>query len=345
MAGKVISKANAAHIQSAHDAMTKLGAQCGGAAKRLALKAVGGGAFELIDKARDAMYRSVSLAESQDYESYPHLEDIYPDDGYAIIEIGDIYWKAPYTVGQDGAVMFAARDQWVQVVEVWQPVTQAMKAGALAATEADAPVYALKALGDRTIELRVAWGRDNHREAFDPHRTDFDLENFPSPPVLYYHGYKADNKPAPKPIIIGRTLARENRVDGHYITAKLNSKPEADKVLAAAATGQAFVSPGTIGHLIRKDADGVLTYWPIAEISAWDGAPTRKQAHPQSLAFLKSLYTEAGIPIPSVLDAPEAPGEGASAPVPDIDPETAGQVIAAEVAKALLTLRTKEQTK
>ena len=341
MAGKVISRANMAHIQTMHDTTAKLGAQCAGASKRLALKAQS--AFDLIDAVRRAMYDSVSLAEAQDYESYPHLEDIYPDEAYAIIEIGESYWRATYLQAADGAVTLAPRDQWVQVIEVWQPAATA-KAGAPLAGDDAAPVAcAVKALGDRTLELRVAYGRDGHGEAFSA-ATDFDLDNFPAPPVLYYHGYKADGKPAPKPIVIGCTLAREGRADGHYLTVKLNGRPEADAVLAATASGRGYVSPGTAGHLIRKDAGGNLLYWPIVEISAWDGAPTRKQAHPRSMAFLKAAYLEAGLTPPPVLDAPEAAGDAAGAVI-DIDPTTAGQVIAAEVAKALLALRTKETSK
>jgi hypothetical protein len=205
--------------------------------------------------------------------------------------------------------------------------------GAPPAEDAPEVVASVKALGDRTLELRVAWGRDGHGEAFSP-STDFDLDNFPAPPVLYYHGYKADGKPAPKPIVIGRTLARESRADGHYITAKLNTRAEADRVLAAAAEGRGYVSPGTAAHLIRKGEGGALLYWPIVEISAWDGAPTRKQAHPQSLAFLKAIYEEAGLPVPSPLTVtPEAAGDAAGAV--EIDPETLKQVLAAEVARAL----------
>lgn len=350
MAGKVISKANLAHVQTMHDTTTKLGAQCGGAAKRLALKAADMGVFDLLDRLRQAMYANVSMAEAQDYDYYPHLEDVYPDAGYCIIEIGEIYWQASYLVAQDGGVSLAARDTWVQVVEVWQPVAPGMKAGALPGGGDGYALASVKALGDRTLELRVAWGRDGQGEAFDPARTDFDLENFPAPPVLYYHGYTAANKPAPRPIVIGKTIKRENRADGHYLTAKLNDKPEADTVWNAALARKAVVSPGTVSHLIRKAADATLTYWPIAEISAWDwdGSRARKQAHPGSLAFpvLKSLYLEAGIPVPSILnDSPtEAPGDGAGSAT-HTDPQMVGEVIAAEVAAGLLALRRKDTSR
>jgi len=218
------------------------------------------------------------------------------------------------------------------------------KAGALDIDDgADFVEASIKALGDRTLELRVAWGYDGHKERFHPERTDFDLENFPTPPVAYYHGYTDQGKPAAKPIYIGKTIKRENRADGHYLTTKLNQKPEADRVWQAALAGKAAVSPGTAGHLRRKDADGTLTYWPIVEISAWDYADSRKQAHPQSVAFpvLKALYDEAGIDVPAVLDTapPEAAGDAASAGVdrpPDISEAEAARYIATQVASAVL---------
>lgn len=174
----------------------------------------------------------------------------------------------------------------------------------------DTPEYTIKALPDRTLEIRVAWGWDAHREQFTP-ATDFDTENYPTPPVAYYHGFDASGKKSPRPVYIGRTVARENRADGHYLTAKLNDRPEAEKVWQAAMQGAAAASPGTASHLIRKEADGTLTYWPIVEISAWDNLDgARKQAHPYSVArpVLKSL----GLDIDDAQNEPEAPGDGAA---------------------------------
>ena len=202
----------------------------------------------------------------------------------------------------------------------------------------------VKALGDRQLELRVAWGWDNHREQFHPTKTDFDLDNFPTPPVAYYHGYTEHGKPAPKPVYIGKTIKRENREDGHYLIAKLNKKPEADRVWAAALKGEAVVSPGTAGHLRRRDPDGTLTYWPIVEISAWDGTPDRRQAHPESRAFpvLKALYDEAGLSLPAPL-SPEAAGDAASASV-DIDSDEAARYIVTQVTSAVLASNTTRKT-
>jgi hypothetical protein len=166
----------------------------------------------------------------------------------------------------------------------------------------DSP-YSIKALADRTLEIRVAWGWDAHNERFVQGVTDFDTDNYPTPPVAYYHGYTKDGKRSKKPIYIGKTISREDRADGHYLTAKLNDKPEADAVWQAAQKGVAAASPGTATHLIRREGDGTLTYWPIVEISAWDNPDGKHpQAHAYSVArpVLKAL----GIDIDD--DNPEA---------------------------------------
>ncbi len=210
-----------------------------------------------------------------------------------------------------------------------------------------APVFAtVKALGDRTLELKVAYGYDAHGERFSA-KTDFDIENFPTPPVLYYHGYDEKGKPMGKPVVIGRTTKRENRDDGHYLTAKLRQNTYADKTWDAALKGQAVVSPGTAGHLRRKASDGELTYWPIVEISAWDYAEHRKPAHPHSVAIpvLKALYLAEGLDLPASLskEPPEAAGDAASAessqeeqPRTDISPDEVAQYIVTQVASAVL---------
>ena len=335
MAGRKISRANMQRIQQIADHAYAMGAK----PPEQDTSPIGKADMSLGDQMQ-AVASAVYMA-SAGAADYCCIEEVFPE--YVIIEAGNTYYRADYSLDASGAVTLAARDAWVEVEEVWQPVSTTAKAGALVFADdafADATV---KALGDRMLELRVAWGRDNHNEQFDPNRTDFDLENFPTPPVAYYHGYTKDSKPARKPVYIGKTVKRENREDGHYLIAKLNNKPEADQVWAAALKGEAVVSPATAGHLRRKESDGTLTYWPIVEISAWDYAPNRKQAHPQSRAFpvLKALYQEAGLPVPSVLapPPPEAPGDGASAgsdTPPTVSAEEAARYITTQVVSALL---------
>lgn len=337
MAGKRISRQNMTRIQQIADHAYAMGAKPPGIE--------GVKADMSLNDQLQVVARAVYGAAMMPMDGYCCIEETF--DTYVIIEVSqnggmETYYRADYTMDDQGAVTLAARDAWVEVEEVWQPVERTAKAGTLLFDGDDTAVIAtIKALGDRTLELRVAWGWDNHKEQFHSEQTDFDTENFPTPPVAYYHGYTEKGKPAPKPVYIGRTIKRENRADGHYLIAKLNNKPEADRVWEAALKGNAVVSPATAGHLRRKAPDGTLTYWPIVEISAWDYAPSRKQAHPQSRAFpiLKALYQEADIPLPPTLEhlpPPETPGDGVSAGVNDISLDIAGPIIAHVVAQHML---------
>lgn len=340
MAGKKISRANMAHIHAAAEHLHSVGANYPGRGD----SAIGEAKADLsLGDQMQAVASAVYGANS----GYCCIEEVF--DTYVIIEVDDTYFRAEYSKAEDSSVTLSARDTWIEVEEVWQPVGNSAKAGALEFDNDPSQVMAtVKALGDRTLELRVAWGWDNHKEQFLQGVTDFDLENFPTPPVAYYHGYDKKNKKSPKPIYIGKTIKRENRADGHYLIAKLNDKPEANAVWQAALAQKAVVSPATASHLIRKEQDGTLTYWPIVEISAWDYADSRKQAHPQSRAFpvLKALYQEAGIPLPPSIStgtSSETPGDGVSTSVPDISPDEAAPVIANEVARVLLEHYSKEQ--
>lgn len=341
MTGKSISRKNMSHIHAAAEHLHAVGANYPGRGD----SAIGAKADISLSEQMQAVASAVYGANSD----YCCIEDVF--DTYVIIEAGDSYFRADYSKDDAGAITLAARDSWVEVEEVWQSVANSAKAGTLAFdTDSSSVMASVKALGDRTLELRVAWGWDNHREQFLQGVTDFDLENFPTPPVAYYHGYDKKNKKSPKPIYIGRTIKRENRADGHYLIAKLNNKPEANAVWEAALAQKAVVSPATASHLIRKEADGTLTYWPIVEISAWDYADSRKQAHPQSRAFpvLKALYQEAGIPLPPSIDTgtpSETPGDGVSTVVPDITPDEAAPVIATEVVRVLLERYSNKESK
>lgn len=337
MPGKMISKANLARIQQMHDQTAALGAQCGSPAKWARKEQ---GLFDRIDAVRHAMLGAVTLAEG--YDVYPHLEDVY--DTYAVIEIGEVYYRADYTMAVDGTVTLAARDAWQQVEEVWQPVSGA-KGLAIAAEGRATAVATMKALGDRQIEVKVAYGghrggKDSHGEFFSA-KTDFDTENFPTPPLLYYHGFDEQGRKMGKPAVTGKMVSRRADADGHVLIYQLKSGTYADRQWAAALKGECAVSPGTVGHLIRKAPDGELLYWPLAEVSAWDAAPNRKQANLYSVAapVLKAAYLEAGLDIPAPIrdTPPEAAGDAASAEA--IDPETVKQTIAAEVARVLLTTR------
>lgn len=298
-----------------------------------------------------AVYQAVSAATQMQSSEAGYVEDIY--NAYVIIQIGSTYYRADYTMGEDGAVTLAARDAWVQVEEVWQPVEgAAAKAGLLALDESTATPYAsMKAIGDRQIEVKVAYyghknGKDAHGEYFSPN-TDFDAENFPSPPLLYYHGFDANGKKMGKPAVTGIFQSRRTAADGHYLTYTLKRTRYADLQWASAQQGACVVSPGTIGHLIRKAADGELTYWPLAEISAWDYAANRAPANLHSVAapVLKALYLSEGLTPPPLIETaasetPEAAGDAASEQAQsggaDLSPDEVARYVVTQVASAVL---------
>ncbi len=292
-----------------------------------------------------AVYQASSGA-----SDYCCIEEVF--DAYVIIEAGGTYYRADYTLGADGSVTLAARDSWVEVEEVWTPVANTGKAGLLNVDASDiAPYASMKAVGDRLLEVKVAYyghkaGKDSHNEYFSPN-TDFDPENFPAPPLLYYHGFDANGKKMGKPAVTGKFQSRRVGSDGHYLTYKLKSTKYADAQWDAAQAQKCVVSPGTIGHLIRKDqGTGELLYWPLAEISAWDYAANRAPANLHSVAapVLKALYISEGLTPPTVIEtaasdhSPEAGGEPAGDPgAVDLTSEQAAQIIATQVASALLS--------
>lgn len=299
-----------------------------------------------------AVARAVYGTATAPMDGYCCIEETF--DTYVIIEISqgggvETYYRADYAMGEDGAVTLAARDSWVEVEEVWQAkAATAAKAGLLDLGEAGDLHYAsIKALADRHLEVKVAYGghkggKDSHNEFFSA-KTDFDPENFPAPPLLYYHGFDESGKRMGKPAVTGAFVSRRAGSDGHYLTYKLKNTKYADRQWESAQKGQCVVSPGTVGHLIRKSRDGHLDYWPLAEVSAWDYAANRAPANLHSVAapVLKALYIAEGLTLPTPLETtpPEAGGDPASAGEQDISSDQADERIVAGVAKALLTLR------
>lgn len=352
MPGKKISHANMARIQAIADHAHAMGAK----APSPDATPIGKADMSLNDQLA-AVARAVFATAVMPMDGYCCIEETF--DSSVIIEVcqsggAETYWQADYSQDASGAITLAARDSWVQVEETWTPVQQGAKAGLLDTEQsATAPYASMKAIGDRLLEVKVAYyghksGKDSHNEYFSPN-TDFDPENFPAPPLLYYHGFDANGKKMGKPAVTGAFQSRRAGSDGHYLTYKLKNGKYADLQWESAQASKCVVSPGTIGHLIRKDAQsGELLYWPLAEISAWDYAANRAPANLHSVAapVLKALYTEEGLdPSPLLETAPdptsETPGDGVStgdlqaASPPNADRDVM-LTIAAEVTAALL---------
>lgn len=345
MAGRKISRANMARIQQIADHAHAMGAKLPDP-DRTPIKAD----MSLNDQLQ-VVARAVYSTAVAPMDGYCCIEETF--DTYVIIEVcqsGDVetYWRADYTMDDAGAVTLAARDAWVQVEEVWQPVSNVAKASGLPeGLEAPDIAATMKAASDRQIDVKIAFGgprsKDNHGEYFSA-RTDLAEADFPNPPLLYYHGFEQrSNKAMRKPVVIGLPLKRWSDNDAHYIRYQLKANQYANQTWDDACKGEIPASPGTIGYLIRKAGDGELLYWPIAEVSAWDRAGGRKQAyrHTVATAALKAAYIDAGLDVPALLDQtpPETPGDGVSAVLdtpPDVTPEQAAQYIVTQVASAVL---------
>lgn len=347
MAGRKISRANMQRIQEIANHAFAMGAK-GPEPDRTPL---GSKADVSLNDQLTAVARAVYSTAVAPMDGYCCIEETF--DTYVIIEVChsggvETYWRADYSSAEDGSVTLAARDAWVEVEEVWRPKTSTAKAGLLN-TDATAIHYAsIKALADRHLEVKVSYyghkgGKDSHLEFFDA-ATDFAVEDFPTPPLLYYHGFDEKGKKQARPVTTGTFISRRAAVDGHYLTYKLKNNKYADLQWESAQKGECVVSPGTIGHLIRKAANGHLDYWPLAEVSAWDYDSKRPPANLHSVAtpVLKALYIEEGLTPPTLLDAtPPQNGEPLSAADDTLTPDEAARYVTTQVVAALLTQHTR----
>lgn len=158
-------------------------------------------------------------------------------------------------------------------------------------------VKALSVGDDWVLDVLVApfgapWKKDGHGEWFSP-RTNVRADWFPSPAVLYYHGYDEAGQ-QPEPDEIGRVLERSVKNDGIWFRVVLDQVNDyARRVWDAAQRGVARASPGSLAHLVRKAKDGELLHWPIAEISVFDTDGGKQPASPYAVALpaLKARYS------------------------------------------------------
>ena len=179
---------------------------------------------------------------------------------------------------------------------------------------------AVKAVGDWELDvLGVPYGgpdngRDADGEYFDA-ATNLHDDRFGLPPVVYYHGFTPDGKPAGDPVFIGKTISRERRDDGVWYRVVLDKAiAEAKRIWEAAKKGLAAASSGSIQHLVRVDYDGHIRHWPVAEMTLVDvdGGRRPTNAYAVALPVMKAVYQAAGLPLPVECDLsnPEAEARG-----------------------------------
>ena len=337
MAGRKINRANMARIQQIADHAYAMGAKL----PPSDATPLGAKADMSLNDQLEVVARAVYANAVMPMDGYCCIEETF--DTYVIIEVCqsggvETYWRADYRLATDGSVTLAPRDSWVQVEEVWTPVTSAAKAGVILEDAAATHYASIKALGDRQLQVLVSYpghrsGKDAHGEYFSP-RTDFAAEDFPTPPLLYYHGYDEGNRKMAKPVVTGKFVSRRDTPQGHALIYKLKAGRYADLQWAAAR--------GARVKYLARAPDGELLYWPLAEVSAWDYSDKRQPANMHSVAVpaLKALYLSEGLTLPTSLETtpPEAAGDAASAGARDIDPIEAGKAIAHAVADAMLAL-------
>jgi hypothetical protein len=174
---------------------------------------------------------------------------------------------------------------------------------------------AVKAVGDWELEVRaVPFGRDSDGQTFDA-QTDYMLEHFASPAIIYHHGVQPGAKGLEgKPVIIGKTIGIDKRHDGIYLRVVLDKTIEyARRVWEAAKKGLAVASSDSISHLARldvagkrimyeKNRPGRIAVWPLAGVSLWDrvsGNFIPASHNAIALPAMKAIYRESGIPFPA----------------------------------------------
>lgn len=228
------------------------------------------------------------------------------------------FYAVAYSKTED-EIKFESFPEWEEVEKDVQFTT---KAELLNAHFSRFVAPQIKTAGD--MELNVLgipfggpdFGKDLQGEYFTPD-TDLALEQFPTPLVVYYHGFDENKKPMKTPEIIGDVIGQETKADGHWVKILLRKTNKyAQRIWKAAKKGLAKASSGTIGHLARSEWGGEITFWPFAEISLIDENVEEDRipanAYAVALPVMKALYAKAGINLPDILDPrkPQAKAKG-----------------------------------
>jgi HK97 family phage major capsid protein len=114
-------------------------------------------------------------------------------------------------------------------------------------------------------------GRDLDGEAFTP-ETDIWLKVGDKVNLTYYHGFDPDTigKKQKIPALIGRATYVGADERGHWFEPVLDiEEPLAQRLMKADIT-ELRASSGAINHLVRKDAGGLISVWPVGELALFD---------------------------------------------------------------------------
>lgn len=180
-------------------------------------------------------------------------------------------------------------------------------------------VIAIKAdTGEWILDiLAIPFGSPQERDAQGEYfsaKTNLHTERYPTPPLVYYHGFESAKKRAEKPVYVGSGHGHERRSDGVWLRGTLDkSRPESKRIWESALAGKAAASSDSAGHLARIDADGHILEWPLIAVSVFETETGKRPSNRRAVALpaLKMMYDQAGISLPDdIATEPEADAEG-----------------------------------
>lgn len=211
--------------------------------------------------------------------------------------------------GKDAARLQQIHDYAVENGAKCAPYHEAQGAKAtgldMEATTYNTPPLAIKIAGE--MELDVCYmpysgqrgGKDADGQYFSP-RTNEHAAKYPSPLVLYYHGYEDPGKPSTMPVEIGEATGKKWTDNaGRWMRVKLDAAVEKAKtVWASAQKGNARASSDSIAHLVRIADDGEIINWPFVGISLFETETGKRPANSFAFAMpaAKALGLDVGDP-------------------------------------------------
>ena len=176
-----------------------------------------------------------------------------------------------------------------------------MMSGLIRAVKSDSGEWEIEILG---IPFGSPSERDSDGEFFTA-QTKLHLDKFPTPPLVFFHGFNDQKQPDAKPIYVGKTTSYEVKPDGVWFRGVLDKAiAQAKAVWEAAQTGMARASSGSISHLVRKARDGHLLEWPVAELSVFDTYNGKNPANRRAVVMpvMKAVYEQAGLILPDDIE-------------------------------------------
>ena len=114
--------------------------------------------------------------------------------------------------------------------------------------------------------------------------------------LTYYHGFDADKAgdKQDNPALIGRAVYVGKDARGHWFEPALDAEEPLAKRLMETNISQLRASSGAISHLVRKDAGGLISVWPVGELALFDTNEWRKPANDFAVIEAKAeVFTEA----------------------------------------------------